>query len=461
MKEYSFKNHFSSIIEDVFKFIWTILIFIVFSLAEVFAQDIDDFGIIEFLMCIGVIIAIFGIVFVILFIKWRKTVITITETSILMDRKTLFRKSIDIKLKNISTVDISQNLIEKVFKTARVQIDINSIATADDNDLRIILKYDDALEFRKYLLKLINKYEETGNKKMSLENYDYSYSFKDIVKHVIISYNPVVVISLLITFFPIISYSDFNSSSYLIGLLVIIVPLLFGGITNLLKYYNFKIKKDSDKILISYGYFTNKKYTLPLNKVSGIKINQPLFARIFKLYSVELINIGYSDNNNPISLLLPLEDIDSITKKLNHLFPLIDLSVSDQEQPIKAVYAFLIDNVIIGVITVVLGFLINYILGIMFIILWISGTTLSYFTKKLGCDKKYLYITNGVFNKSKVICEIKKIQLITLKKNLVVEKFNLNKMKIGLQASFVNMIHYTGYFEKEKFENIIKIYEKK
>ncbi len=461
MKDYTFKNHFSAVIEDLLKSIWGILALLFVYFFDYF-KDISSDGIsfneifIAILILSGVII-FFLIIFI---VKWYKTEITLTKTSIIVDRKTVFRKSVEIKLENISTIDIGQNLIEKIFKTARVQLDINSISTANENDFKIILKYDDALEFRKYLLKLINKYELEEDVKITLESYDYSYDFKKIIRHVLLSYNPMLLIILLTTYIPLIMYNDGETSSYFIGIAIVVVPAIFGFINNLVKFYNLKLKKEEDKLLISYGLFTTKKYTLPYDKISGIKIYQPLFARIFKLYSVEIINVGYSDEENQVALLLPLANIEEINKRLKKLYPSVNNKVEIIDQCGNAIGAFLIDNIIWILLTCILGFISSIIVGYIVIILWIVATYLSFITKKFGFINDTLYITSGVFNKTTAIFNVNKIQLLKLSKNIMIEKLNLNKMTIGLQASLINVNHTTGYFDKELFADIIKRYEK-
>ncbi len=460
MKTKKIRNHFSIIIEDILKFFWSIIIILVaYSVDFINEITSTSLEVKEILIFILGFFGIILIIFIIFFIKWLKTTIEVNSKAIIMDRNTIFRKVSNINIKDISTIDISQNVIEKIFKTAKVQIDINSVVTSNENDMKIVLKYKDALEFQKYILSLMNKNDNIKEvKEIVLEDYDYNYDFKSIIRHTILSYNIILLFALIITYVPVILYSEYDLFALIIGIIFIIVPFVFGAVKAIFNYYDFKLKKEKDKINISYGYFTRKKFSMPYSKISGIKITQPLFARFFKLYSVELINIGYAEENY-VSLLLPLDTKEEIRKKINYLFPDIKLSYNNNKQNKLSLIGYFIDNILFILITVTFAFIIHYIFGIILLILWIIGTYLSYITKKVFYKDSTLYITNGIYNKSIVVCNIKNIQNIKFNKNIFINKYNICKMNIVLRSNIVNVNHSTGYFSSKIFNEIIKDYK--
>ncbi len=459
MKNEKIRNHFSAIVEDIFKFFWSIIILLLaYSLDFIDEISTSSLEITDVLIFIGGILTILLVIFIIFFIKWLKTTIEIIPSAIIIDRNTIIRKTTNINIKDISTIDISQNILEKFFKTAKIQLDINSVVTASENDMKIILKYNDALEFQRKILNLMDKNESAKEeRKIVLEEFDYEYDFKSIIKHTILSYNVVLIILLLITYIPMILFSEFDFYTFIIGGLFVVVPFIFGAVKGLFSYYNFKLKKEEDKINISYGYFTRKKFSMPYSKISGIKITQPLLARFFKLYSVELINIGYAEENY-VSLLLPLDTKEEIRKKLNYLFPNMNLDFDSVRQNRAALLGYFIDNFFWMVITLSITFFTHYILGFVVLLLWLIGITLSYLTKRISYKNKVLYITNGIYNKSIVICSIRNIQNITLRKNLFINKYNICKMRIVLRSNLVNTNHETGYFDIKVFDELIKKY---
>ncbi len=459
MKNKKIRNHFSSIIEDILKFFWTIIIILVAVIFD-YVKDISTTTVAtkDVLLFVGGIVIFIIIVFIIAFIKWLKTTIEITEYSIIIDRNTILRKTSNINIKDISTVDISQNVIQKVFKTAKVQIDINSVVTAHQNDMKIILKYGDAVIFQKRILQLMNGDDLTDSQKIVLEQYDYSYSFSSIVRHTILSFNVLVLISILITYIPAIFYGDFTTETLLLGGLLVIGPMLYNAMKKFLSYYGFKIKKEFDKIDISYGYFTNKKFSMPYSKISGLKITQSLFARIFNLYSVELINIGYIEEDY-VSLLLPLGTKQEITTRLNYLFPDIHIEFDEISRLNSSVIGHITNCVVWSIITTLIAFIIHYIAGLVMILIWIIYIVLSCYTKSLLYRDGILYITKGVYNKSIIICNTKDIQNISLKRNVINDKYNISRMTIVLRTNMVNARHTTGYFSNAIFDEVVNNYE--
>lgn len=452
MKNNKIRNHISSIAGDMWSFILTVIIFLVVFISNIKTTSLE-FN--EFLIFVGGTTVLLLFVFTIFFIKWLKTTIEVTSKTIIIDRKTILRKTTNINIKDISTIDISQNIIQKVFKTAKIQLDINSTVTAEENDMKIILKYEEAIQFQKNIIKLMNKKaSEKDYKKIELEKYNYKYSFSSIFKHTIFSLNIFVLILLIITNVPIL----FTKQENLEIILFVLIPIIFSILSSLFKFYNFKILKDDDKINISYGFFSRKKISMPYSKISGLKITQPILARIFNLYSVELINIGYAENET-ISLLLPLSNKKDISEKLAFLFPNIKLNFNNYRQSKAAPIGYFIDNLIWIIITLVMAFFINYIFGLFIVLIWLINITLSYMTKSFYYNDNFLYITNGIYNKSIVVCETKNIQNIILKENIFIKKYNLCKMNIVLNSNMINSNHETGYFNKIFFDKIIKEYK--
>ena len=58
------------------------------------------------------------------------------------------KKKNTIGIRNISNINLEQNLIEMLFGTCKVKLDTNSRSTADSTDVKIVLKKSDALWFQ-------------------------------------------------------------------------------------------------------------------------------------------------------------------------------------------------------------------------------------------------------------------------------------------------------------------------
>ena len=78
---------------------------------------------------------------------WARTYITIEENSHCDDRngQSQQKRKNTIGIRNISNINLKQNLIEMLFGTCKVKLDTNSRSTADSTDVKIVLKKSDAL----------------------------------------------------------------------------------------------------------------------------------------------------------------------------------------------------------------------------------------------------------------------------------------------------------------------------
>jgi uncharacterized membrane protein YdbT with pleckstrin-like domain len=68
-------------------------------------------------------------------------------------------------------------------------------------------------------------------------------------------------------------------------------------VKSVVKYYKFKVWADEDALKVQYGLFNKKSFSLQKTKINGIILRQSILMRIFKLYTAEVIVIGYGDKS--------------------------------------------------------------------------------------------------------------------------------------------------------------------
>lgn len=127
--------------------------------------------------------------------------------------------------------------------------------------------------------------------------YDIVYSVNDVLKHYF--YNlPLFgfIFNLVIIGFVAFIAIEFDGAKgfVAIGLILItscisIFKLFFW---DLIKYYNFSIKREEDKLYISYGLLKIKKFTVPINRINAINIKQSSISRVLKKYQSDIVTIG-------------------------------------------------------------------------------------------------------------------------------------------------------------------------
>ena len=140
-----FRNHISIVAERM----GSIFLFLFFALMGGFAQNLKtiakkdirlDADFAEVLLPMLGVLAVIGLIIVWQVVVWSKTYISIAENTIVIERNTLNRRKNTIGIKNISNVNIEQNLFEMLMGTCKVKLDTNSLSTADKTDVKIVLK---------------------------------------------------------------------------------------------------------------------------------------------------------------------------------------------------------------------------------------------------------------------------------------------------------------------------------
>ncbi len=95
--------------------------------------------------------------------------------------------------------------------------------------------------------------------------------------------------------------------TYLTGYTVLIVEVLMalivisvvgGGIYAVIKYMDFSLWKQEDALRIRYGFFTKKSYTIPKDRITGFEYKQSLIMRIARVGMLQCIAIGYGSGGN-------------------------------------------------------------------------------------------------------------------------------------------------------------------
>lgn len=164
--ETKFRNHISIVIERF----GTIFIGIVIVLAGSALDDLKEIvkhmdNLKEYLADEFAGASLFLVLFLIALFwqlrRWAKTYISIQEQAIVIEKNTWNRKVQTIGIKHISNVNLSQNILEMMLGTCTVKLDTDSFSTADDTDVKLVLKKEKAEWFRQTVFEIM---ESEGNR---------------------------------------------------------------------------------------------------------------------------------------------------------------------------------------------------------------------------------------------------------------------------------------------------------
>lgn len=471
-----FRNHASVILEKSLKPIGTLIAVLFLNLLS----DITE-GEMEQSESWIIIAVLVGLVVVVLgyqTILWAKTYIFIEENTLVVERNTLNKKRNTIGLKVISNVNLEQNILEMILGTCKVKLDTNSLSTADETDVHIVLKKADAEKFRALVLAK----EETTEVVSEQQETDTSITgmVGDVILHGLFSTRITLVILLIgivglqIWTIMTIGTEELGETIVEIGISLAATFYTAAGIMwnivkEFIKYINFRIERKEDKVFLSYGLFKKVAYSVPVDKINGIRLTQTPIARMAKYYMVEIINVGMDDNENEAStFFLPYSKLETIQSRLHALLPEFDgaLEIKEEKQP-AAIWLLSIPWLILYLLFTAVGYMTvaTYEPDAKMIVIYVAAGLLvlraiaklaGFLTKGICVDKKFLKIVNGGFGKKMLFVKYDKIQYVVGNQCIMAKQFKMQKGTIFLLASLKNRVHALPYFKEIDMEQLKK-----
>lgn len=498
------RNHFSSILEDmggVLILMAGILISGGKDSLELAMVLFKSGNIIQGLIAMGGVIFLLLLVFAWHINRWWKTTITVKDGTFITERRTLNRKINTIAVQNISNINLEQNLFEMVMGTYKLKIDTNSMSTADETDIKVILSKKNAYAVKNLVMEMMkeiaraNHHENVENEELSQtqfdvdsmedmeeNNYDVIYNMKEIVMSCIAGTSVLLVVC-AIGFFISTVVSFVAMVHKHAALMAIFSGVLLQGtmaftcLTSLAKNwlddFNFRAKREKDKIYVSCGLIKRRKYAVPVDKINAVCITSTFVGRLMKRAYVKVINVGGEGEDVDGMKILLCEREEELKKKMAVLFPEFVFPDRDkiQKQPktafIKSRITFTIFYliftvcVLIGIHYVGTIYTVNLkvreivVAGLLVFYVWMFFCAyLSYKITGLSVKEEYFVVSTGTFVRTIECIPYEKIQYIHYSQGPLDQKMGLKHGSVSILASTLSRDHIMGSFYNEQFEGL-------
>lgn len=495
-----FRNHISVILEQTGAVTAAVFVLIVTQLF----QSIDELteSDLSFITSKGVLILIGAIVLLAAgltgqVLVWARTYISIEKNAIVIEKGRVNKKKNTIGIRNISNINLEQNLIEMLFGTCKVKLDTNSLSTADSTDVKIVLRKSDALWFQQ---EVTRKMEEAAGRIPATgagfgvsdgvtdaysaggepEDYDVRAGIADIIRHGFFSISILSVVIFLLAIVgtavsvaEVIGRADLTASlagsaAAIVAAAFIILSALWDTVKDFVRYYDFRAKRLDDKIYIKYGFFKKAEYTIPVDKIQALKIRQSFLARIGHRYMAEIVNVGMGDDKEEQHSFLVLYCTEEkLRERLSLLLPEFASSASQpvDRLPASVWAAWTIPAAVYILVVSGSALMCNELVGSKYrlyiwivsailILLLLAGMILKYRTAGVGTDDRYLKIAGGYFARQYLSVQYRNIQYAEFSQNFIARACGIKKGEIHLLASSANTAHTIPYFRGDKDEFI-------
>ena len=229
--------------------------------------------------------------------RWYRTCFYIDGDHLVFERNTLIKKVSRLPLSSVATVNLERNIFERIVGTAKIKLDINSAATANQTDFTFVLSFEKAKALEADLL-TAKKEEQTATANRETV---FAFTNAQAVRHVILN-QPVVqylgVAALIIigAFFDrkILGGDIFARALPILGLSAL--GWLAGIAVQIMSAWNFRIERDEKSIFISSGLLRKKSYSFETDKINALTVRRPVLARLSGLAFAEVAVIGLGND---------------------------------------------------------------------------------------------------------------------------------------------------------------------
>ncbi|WP_027398497.1 PH domain-containing protein [Anaerovorax odorimutans] len=456
------RNHWCIIFSLFFKKTMTWIILIILIYKNFYAE-------LGFGKTSLIVLAFVFFIFLFSVLNWYKQTFYFKEESIYFKSGIVNIKTREVPFNKVNTVDLSQGIIDILLGLSKIKIDTASVGKGE-NELFLLLKKDRAIEIKNTILN-----RENDSTILEKEIYDsYSLSYKELLIYALTSnviLNGMGIIFVIYSFLDDYIFQIFNIKLFeedditmqyflekgiWIICFIIFLSVCLSIINSFVKYYNFKVYTEKDKLNITYGLFNKKHYSFDKNKIKGIYSKQNLMKQFFNIKTIEVESIGYGDEKGEKAILYPICNRNLELDILNRLLPELVFSGDEHKSPKRALVRFIWKKIIF--VLIIAGILIYYSkYGFISILLFPFVIFLGYMQHKntaVGMEKNLVYISCNGFNKVQSVVKMNTVQSFTMSYTYFQKRRSLCNYEISI---FSNEL-FKSIKAKNLNSNLIKEY---
>ncbi|EQC0677626.1 PH domain-containing protein [Listeria innocua] len=253
----------------------------------------------------------------------------------------------------------------------------------------------------------------------------------------------------------------------LIVLIVLILLVLWGIsiVTTLFKYFQFKLMKYTNSLVVEKGLLERNHTTISLARIQGITIIESPLRQMLGLVAVKVITAGNSGDEKQSGdiLLLPIMKKELALKTLKEMLPDYLFEIEEMERAPKAsLRRFLQIYLIWTVIPVIIASILFFPLGLISIILPILAgikAIASYRATGIFMDKHTLLVqSRPIFSKLTHIIRKERIQGLSLRQSIWMEKGDSRHLNVWLKSGSTSAEAYVRYLNQDQAISVYNWY---
>lgn len=223
----------------------------------------------------------------------------------------------------------------------------------------------------------------------------------------------------------------------------ILISSAIGYVQTTIRYGNYRIEADSDRIYITRGVGQVHTFSIQRNKVQAIEIEQPLLKRVWGIVEVKLISAeALSIEEGPATnSLYPFMKTKEAYKLLNELMPQYTVQENLHRLPRNTIWLKLMRPYYFTVIALVALWILRpsmlWVAGVLFA--WSLGSRLfEYFFTRYALEGDSIQIRTGGFTTTTFITRRERVQEISVSQSRLQRAFGVGSLGFANRAKPVH-----------------------
>ncbi len=419
------------------------------------------------------------------------TYYSIDDEKLIVKSGFLSKKTLEVPISTITTVDFSQKILHQIFGAYRLNIDNASNISEQKTKIRMTFSKEDAVKVRLLLLsgrKGLNGLNLAADDQKGRKEEGQAYQVKgiDLLLMGAIKSKGIFLLQLIGLLSAGSAYFNVTQTVVDSGLgrlfasmsllqiimtmiaVVLLLAVICGSVGCLIRYYGFHVLDNGEAIKIEYGFLTKKRYTIQKKKISGFSYEQSLFMRWIGMGTLHLFAIGYGGSGDEESsedpILFPLIKTAPMRRVIGEILPEMKRE-SEYVRPQKGSLRYFFYNAGLLFSLSLLSLSIYYsqtivfcrdvwVIGVFLVLLSIASIIMQYKNAAIYGNDENVSLSFGGFKKKTVFVKTSNVESIS-------EQAGYFKHKKGITSVIVSYIAPLSEANKkvknisiEAFENI-------
>jgi len=414
--------------------------------------------------------------------RWKRTLIRFSEKEVVIERDTLFKFKKVLPYSKIAAVNISQGLLNRIFGTSKLMININSGHNAILPEASLTFKRELAERLRGEMSRHL--YDQSLPAEEEMRSI-VSFSTKDVVVHSLFSVptsqtllGGVFLANSIVEMYNSVTTEMGAGGTALPSLFMFFLIQMVPSITQLFRYYNFKVHRQGEFIHLQHGLIRTYKTSFRISKINAVRVKSTLASRLLHRSCIEAEVVGIASGDSEGSsrpVICLLKDDETIKKVLGELVPEFVYERTPGKQPVGAWSVLRIRTLIASVLLVLamaypsavlfrenasqegLLNLAAYLLPLLTalaILAAVYAARVSYRVREIDLGEELFTFVNGILDRETVVMSYDKVQMVRVTKGPIARRFGVSRGTVHLLSSTGSKSISSGLFSEEQLDRI-------